>query len=70
MAWGGGSKCELKGWAPIIHSCGPASYKTYCRPGPGWPAGNLGLNECSWEGDPLYPMRPSCRLLTATGLSH
>lgn len=42
MAWGGGFKCELKGQAPIIHSCGPASYKTYCRPSPGWPAGNLG----------------------------
>ena len=47
MAWGGGSKCELKGRAPIIHSCGPASYKTYCRPSPGWPARNLEFNQCS-----------------------
>ena len=26
MAWGGGCKWELKGRAPIIHSCGLASW--------------------------------------------
>ena len=73
MAWGGGWRwVGAEGLGPQHQNPTgqPAGYKAYSRLSLGQLTRNLRFNQCSWEGDPLYPMRPSVCSLTAMGLSH